>query len=102
MAFHEIKWDRDDKSAKASTRRNYPSAVVVKDHNMYPSPRIIFDPKMGHWNMKKLIRRDTFDHFPQLHCGSFLYSFLLICHPYLSSFCFTCILVYIVQLYMEV
>ena len=54
VAFHEIKWDRDDKSAKASTRRNYPGAVVVKDHNMYPSPRIIFDPKMGHWNMKKI------------------------------------------------
>ena len=32
-----MKGDRDDKSAKTSATRNYPSAVVVNDH-MYPRP----------------------------------------------------------------
>ena len=36
-SFHEMKGDRDDKSAKTSATRNYPSAVVVNDH-MYPRP----------------------------------------------------------------
>ena len=39
-----MKGDRDDKSAKTSATRNYPSAVVVNDH-MYPRPYIVFDTK---------------------------------------------------------
>ena len=48
--FHEMKRDRDGKSAK----RSY-SAVVVNDH-MYPRSYIVFDPK-GHRNMKKRYRQ---------------------------------------------
>ena len=40
-----MKGDRDDKSAKKSATRNYPSAVVVNDHIIYSRPYIVFDPK---------------------------------------------------------
>ena len=55
-SFHEMKGDRDGKSAKRSATRNCKnqqkgvqqetaySAVVVNDH-MYPRPYIVFDPK---------------------------------------------------------
>ena len=44
-SFHEMKGDRDGKSAKTiATRHCLYSGVVVNDH-MYPCPYIIFDSK---------------------------------------------------------
>ena len=89
--FHEMKGDRDGKSAKTSATRNCPYSavtVVVNDHNMYPVP--IYIIKRDYRNMKNDIGGDgdTYDHSLQLHYrGSFLlHSFLLICHPYPLSF----------------
>ena len=43
-SFHEMKRDRDGKSAKRSATRYCHSAVVVNDH-MYPRPYIVCDSK---------------------------------------------------------
>ena len=54
------------------------SAVVVNDHNMYPRPYFVFDPKG--------MDGDTYDHPLQLHYRQYLVTLLFADLPSLSPF----------------
>ena len=82
-----MKGDRDGKSAKRSATRNcLYSAVVVNDHNMYPRPYIIFDPKGVIETRKNDIGRDGDTYYHHSHYRQFLVTLLFADLPSLSPF----------------
>ena len=86
QVYHEMKGDRDGKSAKRVQQETAYSAVVVNDH-MYPRPYISFLTQKGHRNMKNDIGGDGDTYYIMIihyNCtiGSFLlHTFLLIYPP---------------------